>query len=75
MDESKISVRMNDGFAFQEGEWYSAYVCDDRAIKEALNGSFSIVNGFKDKPSAKIEVPRYVQKGTALWSITAKNTD
>ena len=49
-----------------EGEDYDKYVCDDSAIKEALNGSFSIVNGFKDKPSAKIDVPRYINKGIAL---------
>ena len=46
-----------------EGASYDKYVCDDNAIKEALNGSFSIVNGFKDKPSARIDVPRYVYKG------------
>ena len=41
---------------------YDKYVCDDNAIQLALNGSFSIVNGFKDKPSAEIQVPRYIPK-------------
>ena len=41
---------------------YSRYVCDDDEIRKALNGSFSIVNGFKDKPEEKIDVPKFVKK-------------
>ena len=44
-----------------QGHLYDKYVCDDDAIKKALNGSFSIINGFKDKPSAIIEVPRTIK--------------
>ena len=52
-------------------DWYAKYVCDDQAIKEALNGSFSIVNGFKDKPSAKIDVPKMIkEKGNGHFHVT-----